>query len=206
MTTLMRSRSRLFLAALALVLTVTTLPRMAEAAPSTPLPIDEGQCWILPPGFDMQGESMSFTVVPCDQTMVATDTAGAYAFVPFDHTVKSQALEMIKIVWGVALHSALTDAEWEQDPTMKIAWMYYCPAGNTTNPAFAKAVAARARYAANAFLKGNHPLALNVMSSIQNALGTQLWGSMTTSDGYNLRTHTDHAVKYLQYLVANPTS
>ena len=37
MTTLKRSRSRLLLAALALVLTVTTLPRIAEAAPSLPI-------------------------------------------------------------------------------------------------------------------------------------------------------------------------
>ena len=205
MTTLMRSRSRLLLAALALVLTVTTLPRIAEAAPSIPLPIDEGQCWILTPWFDMQGGSLSSTLVPCDQTMVATDTAGVYAFVPFDHTVESQALEMIKIVWGKALHSALTDSEWEQDPTKKIAWMYYYPAGNETNPAFAKAIAARARYAANAFFTGDHTLALNVMSTIENALGDQSWGSMTTTSGDGLQKFSGYAVKYLQYLIANPT-
>ena len=67
-------------------------------------------------------------------------------------------------------------------------------------------MAARARYAANAFLKGDHTLALKVMSSIQNALGTQYGnGFMTTSDGWTLKFHTGHAVKYLQYLVANPT-
>ena len=187
MTTLLRSRSRLLLAALALVLTVTTLPRIAEAAPS--LPIDQGQCYILPPGFDTtpviaQKTSQS---VPCD-----------------GQTIESQALESIKIVFATAVNSAYGDGVKEQDPSSPAAAAWYA-AGNTTNPAFAKAVAARARYAANAFLKGNHPLALNVMSSIQNALGTQVWGSMTTTDGYNLRTYTGYAVKYLQYLVANPT-
>ncbi len=180
MTTLMRSRSRLLLAALALVLTVTTLPRIAEASP--PLPIDQGQCYILPPGFDTTPAMLQNTSesVPCD-----------------GQTIESQALESIKIVYGSAVNSAYSDVE--------AASAAYYAAGNTTNPAFAKAVAARARYAANAFLKGDHPLALNVMSSIQNALGTQYSGSMTTSDGYTLKVHTGHAVKYLQYLVANPT-
>ena len=191
MTTLLRSRSRLLLAALALVLTVTTLPRIAEAAPS--LPIDQGQCYILPPGFDPTPAMVqnTFDSVPCD-----------------GQTIESQAFESIKIVFGLAVNSAYSDVQYEvgfeQDPSDPYAAAYYA-AGNTTNPAFAKAVAARARYAANAFVKGNHPLALNVISSIHNALGTQYWGSMTTSDGYNLRTHTNHAVKYLQYLVANPT-
>ena len=36
---------------------------------------------------------------------------------------------------------------------------------------FAKAIAARARYAANAFFTGDLALALNVMSTIENALG-----------------------------------
>ena len=186
MTTLLRSRSRLLLAALALVLTVTTLPRIAEAAPS--LPIDQGQCYVLPAGFNptLTGQNTSQSV-PCD-----------------DQTIESQALESIKIVFAKAVHSAYQDGVKEQDPSAPEAAAYYA-GGNTTNPAFAKAVAARARYAANAFLKGDHPLALNVMSSIQNALGTQVWGSMTTSDGYNLRTYTGYAVKYLQYLVANPT-
>ena len=187
MTTLMRSRSRLLLAALALVLTVTTLPRIAEAAPS--LPIDQGQCYILPPGFDTTPVSVQNTSqsVPCD-----------------GQTIESQALESIKIVFATAVNSAYGDGVKEQDPSAPGAAAYYA-AGNTTNPAFAKAVAARARYAANAFLKGDHPLALNVMSSIQNALGTQYWGSMTTSEGWTLKFHTGHAVKYLQYLVANPT-
>ena len=187
MTTLMRSRSRLLLAALALVLTVTTLPRIAEAAPS--LPIDQGQCYILPPGFDTTPVSVQNTSqsVPCD-----------------GQTIESQALESIKIVFAKAVESAYKDGVKEQDPSAPGAAKYYA-AGNTTDPAFAKAVAARARYAANAFLKGNHPLALNVMSSIQNALGTQVWGSVTTSDGYNLSVYTGYAVKYLQYLVANPT-
>ncbi len=188
MTTLMRSRSRLLLAALALVLTVTTLPRIAEAAPNPALPIDQGQCYILPPGFDTTPAFFQNTVdsVPCD-----------------GQTIESQAFESIKIVFGLAVNSAYGDVLYEQDPSTPQAAAYYA-AGNTTNPAFAKAVAARARYAGNAFLKGDHPLALNVMSSIQNALGTQLWGSMTTTDGYNLRTYTGYAVKYLQYLVANP--
>ena len=187
MTTLMRSRSRLLLAALALVLTVTTLPRIAEAAPS--LPIDQGQCYILPPGFDTTPVSVQNTSqsVPCD-----------------GQTIESQALESIKIVFATAVNSAYGDGVKEQDPSSPAAAAWYA-AGNTTNPAFAKAVAARARYAANAFLKGDHSLALNVMSSIQNALGTQVWGSVTTSDGYNLSVYTGYAVKYLQYLIANPT-
>ena len=89
MTTLKRSRSRLLLAALALVLTVTTLPRIAEAAPS--LPIDQGQCYILPPGFDPTpafAENASESV-PCD-----------------GQTIESQALESIKIVFGTAVQSA----------------------------------------------------------------------------------------------------
>jgi len=115
-----------------------------------------------------------------------------------------RALESIKIVFAKAVHSAYKDGVKEQDPSAPGAAAYYA-AGNTTNPAFAKAVAARARYAANAFLKGDHTLALKVISSIQNALGTQDWGSMTTSEGWKLVPHTSHAVKYLQYLVANPT-
>ena len=187
MTTLMRSRSRLLLAALALVLTVTTLPRIAEAAPS--LPIDQGQCYVLPAGFATQPawSQNTFDSVPCD-----------------GQTIESQALESIKIVFATAVNSAYGDGVKEQDPSSPAAAAWYA-AGNTTNPAFAKAVAARARYAANAFLKGDHSLALNVMSSIQNALGTQYWGSMTTSEGWTLKFHTGHAVKYLQYLVANPT-
>ena len=189
MTTLMRSRSRLLLAALALVLTVTTLPRIAEAAPNPALPIDQGQCWVLVSGFDSTPASLQKTSqsVPCD-----------------GQTIESQAFESIKIVFATAVNSAYVDGLMEQDPSIP-EWAAYYAAGNTTNPAFAKAVAARARYAANAFFKGDHPLALKVMSSIQNALGTQYWGSMTTSDGYNLRTYTGYAVKYLQYLVANPT-
>jgi hypothetical protein len=189
MTTLMRSRSRLLLAALALVLTVTTLPRIAEAAPNTPLPIDQGQCYVLPPGFDTTPAFVQNTLksVRCD-----------------GQTIESQALESIKIVFGTAVQSAWRDVAYEQDLSAPGAAAYYA-AGNTTNPAFAKAVAARARYAATAFLKGDHPLALNVMSSIQNALGTQYAGSMTTSDGWHLQVFTSYAVKYLQYLIANPT-
>ena len=187
MTTLMRSRSRLLLAALALVLTVTTLPRIAEAAPS--LPIDQGQCYVLPAGFATQPawSQNTFDSVPCD-----------------GQTIESQALESIKIVFGTAVQSAWLDVVLEQDPSAPGAAEYYA-AGNTTNPAFAKAVAARARYAGNAFLKGDHTLALNVMSSIQTALGVQSYGIMTTSLGWTLFVHTSHAVKYLQYLVANPT-
>ncbi len=187
MTTLMRSRSRLLLAALALVLTVTTLPRIAEAAPS--LPIDQGQCYILPPGFDTTpafGQNTSNSV-PCD-----------------GQTIESQALESIKIVFGTAAQSAFVDVWYEQNPSAPVVAAYY-HAGNTTNPAFAKAVAARARYAAIAFFKGDHPLALKVMSSIQTALGDQYYGSMTTTGGWKLQVRTGHAVKYLQYLVANPT-
>ena len=186
MTTLMRSRSRLLLAALALVLTVTTLPRIAEAAP--PLPIDQGQCWVFASGWDstpawLQDAAES---IPCD-----------------GQTIESQALELIKMVFGTAVNSAYGDVLYEQDPSAPAEAAYYS-AGNTTNPAFAKAVAARARYAANAFLKGDHTLALNVMSSIQNALGDQYAGSMTTSEGWNLQVFTSYAVKYLQYLIANP--
>ena len=189
MATLMRSRSRLLLAALALVLTVTTLPRMAEAAPNLPLPIDQGQCYVLASGFDWTPASLQDAAesVPCD-----------------GQTIESQALESIKIVFGTAVQSAWLDVVMEQDPSAPGVAQYYA-AGNTTNPAFAKAVAARARYATNAFLKGDHTLALKVISSIQNALGTQDWGSMTTSDGWKLVPQTGHAVKYLQYLVANPT-
>ena len=189
MTTLMRSRSRLLLAALALVLIVTTLPRIAEAAPNPALPIDQGQCYVLVSGFDSTPASVQNTSqsVPCD-----------------GQTIESQALESIKIVFAKAVESAYRDGVKEQDPSAPGAAAYYA-AGNTTNPAFAKAVAARARYAANAFFKGDHPLALKVMSSIQNALGTQYYGSMTTSNGWTLTVHTSHAVKYLQYLVANPT-
>ena len=43
------------------------------------------------------------------------------------------------------------------------------------------------------------------MSSIQTALGFQSYGNMTTSAGWTLYFHAGHAVKYLQYLVANPT-
>ena len=184
MTPLMRSPSRLLLAALALVLTVPPLPRIAEAAPS--LPIDQGQCYVLPAGFATQPawSQNTFDSVPCD-----------------GQTIESQALESIKIAFATAVNSAFVDGLKEQGPSDSA----YYAAGNTTNPAFAKAVAARARYAANAFLKGDHSLALNVMSSIQNALGTQYWGSMTTSEGWTLKFHTGHAVKYLQYLVANPT-
>ena len=186
MTTLMRSRPRLLLSALALVLTVTTLPRIAEAAPS--LLIDQGQCYILPPGFDTTPVFTQNTAdpVPCD-----------------GQTIESQALESIKIVFANAMWSAFVDVKQEQDPSNPVYAASYA-AGNTTNPAFAKAVAARARYAGNAFLKGDHPLALNVMSSIQNALGTQYAGSMTTSDGWHLQVFTSYAVKYLQYLIANP--
>ncbi len=187
MTTLMRSRSRLLLAALALVLTVTTLPRIAEAAP--PLPFDQMQCFVLPPGFDTTPVFVQNTAdpVPCD-----------------GQTVESQALESIKIVFANAMWSAFVDVKQEQDPSNPAYAASYA-AGNTTNPAFAKAVAARSRYAGNAFLKGDHPLALNVMSSIQTALGVQSWGNMTTSLGWTLYFHASHAVKYLQYLVANPT-
>ena len=185
MPTLLRSRSRLLLAVLALVLTVTTLPRIAEAAPSLQTFI-LGQCYVLPAGFATQPawSQNTFDSVPCD-----------------GQTIESQALESIKIAFATAVNSAFVDGLKEQGPSDSA----YYAAGNTTNPAFAKAVAARARYAANAFLKGDHPLALNVMSSIQNALGDQYAGSMTTSHGWNMQAFTGYAVKYLQYLVANPT-